>query len=129
VNAGFLPDSISTDLHVSSMNAGMKSQLEVMGKFLAMGLPLDDVVARATWNPARQIKLEDLGHLSVGAQADVAVIEVERGAFGFMDQLGLRVDGTERLVCQATIRDGAVVYDLNGLASDRFDPEAPLPPR
>src|SRR5919201_2438489 len=69
---GFLPDSISTDLHVGSMNAGMKDMLNVMSKFLAMGMPLDEVVRRSTLNPAREIKQDSLGHLSVGTTADVA---------------------------------------------------------
>ncbi len=50
---GFLPDSISTDLHIGSMNSGMKDMLNVMSKFLAMGMSLDDVVLRSTWNPAQ----------------------------------------------------------------------------
>ena len=56
VKGGFLPDSISTDLHTSSMNAGMKDMLNVMSKFLALGVPLADVVAQSTWNPAKQIR-------------------------------------------------------------------------
>ena len=67
VKEGFLPDSISTDLHVGSMNAGMKDMLNVMSKFLVLGMPLDDVVRAATSNPAREIKQDGLGHLSVGA--------------------------------------------------------------
>ena len=63
---GFLPDSISTDLHIGSMNSGMKDMLNVMDKFLAMGMSLDDVMLRSTWNPAREIGHEELGHLSVG---------------------------------------------------------------
>ena len=78
IKEGFLPDSISTDLHIGSMNAGMKDMLNVMSKFLAMGLSLDDVIARSTWNPAREIKQEELGHLSVGAAADVAVLRLEK---------------------------------------------------
>ena len=74
IKEGFVPDSISTDLHIGSMNAGMKDMLNVMSKFLAMGLSLDDVIERSTWNPAREIKQEELGHLSVGAAADVAVL-------------------------------------------------------
>jgi dihydroorotase len=120
VRAGFLPDSISTDLHVSSMNAGMKSMLDVMGKFLLLGMPLDDVILRSTWHPAREIQRTDLGHLSVGAPADVAVLRRETGRFGFVDQLGLRIDGTERLSCEFTLRDGAVVFDANGLTRDPF---------
>lgn len=113
---GFLPDSISTDLHIGSMNSGMKDMLNVMGKFLAMGVPLDDVIAKSTWNPARELRQERLGHLSVGAPADVAVLRVERGQFGFVDMYGARMDASQRLVCELTLRDGKVVYDLNGVS-------------
>jgi dihydroorotase len=113
---GFVPDSISTDLHVGSMNAGMKDMLNVMDKFLAMGMSLDDVVRLSTWNPARELKQDGIGHLSVGAGADVAVLRLERGSFGFVDSFGARMKGSERLACELTLRDGKVVYDLNGLA-------------
>jgi dihydroorotase len=113
---GFLPDSISTDLHIASMNTGMKDMLNVMSKFLAAGLPLEEVVRRATWNPAREIRHEELGHLSPGAPADVAVLRIEDGAFGFVDSFGGRLAGSQKLVCEMTLRDGRVVYDLNGLA-------------
>jgi dihydroorotase len=115
VESGFLPDSISTDLHIGSMNAGMKDMLNVMGKFLAMGVPLAKVIAQSTWNPAREIKREELGHLSVGAIADVTVLRVENGRFGFVDMNGARLDGRQRLVAELTIKDGKVIYDLNGL--------------
>jgi dihydroorotase len=113
---GFVPDSISTDLHVGSMNAGMKDMLNVMSKFLALGMTLDDVIARSTWNPAREVKQDGLGHLSVGAGADVAVLRLEDGRFGFVDSFGGRLRAPKRLVCEMTLRDGKVVYDLNGLA-------------
>jgi dihydroorotase len=113
---GFVPDSISTDLHIASMNAGMKDMLNVMSKFLALGLSLEDVVKLSTWNPAREIKHEELGHLGTGAVADVAVLRLEKGHFGFVDSFGGRKNGEERLVCELTLRDGKIVYDLNGLA-------------
>jgi len=112
---GFLPDSISTDLHIGSMNSGMKDMLNVMDKFLAMGMSLDDVVLRSTWNPAREIRHEEVGHLSVGAPADIAVLRVEQGTFGFVDMYGARMRGTQKLTCELTLRDGKVVYDLNGM--------------
>jgi dihydroorotase len=121
VKAGFLPDSISTDLHTSSMNSAMKDMLNVMGKFLAMGVPLVDVIRQSTSNPAREIKLDSLGHLSVGATADVSVMRVEQGRFGFVDFLGGRLEGTQRLACELTVRDGKVVYDLNGMIADPWD--------
>jgi dihydroorotase len=121
VREGFLPDSISTDLHIGSMNAGMKDQLNVMSKFLALGMPLDEVIRRATWNAARAIRQDALGHLSVGAVADIAVLRLERGQFGFVDINGARLRGDRRLVCELTLRDGKVVYDLNGLARPDWD--------
>ncbi len=93
----------------------MKDMLNVMSKFLALGLSADDVIAKSTWNPAREIKREELGNLSVGAIADVAVLRVEKGKFGFLDMYGARLDGTQKFVAEMTIKGGKVVYDLNGL--------------
>jgi dihydroorotase len=121
VKAGFVPDSNSTDLHITSMNAGMKDMLNVSGKLLAMGIPLDDVIADDTWHPAREIRHEELGNLSVGSGADVAVLQLEHGHYGFIDMFNTRFDGTSKLTCQLTLRDGKVVYDLNGLASTPWD--------
>jgi dihydroorotase len=116
IQEGFIPDSISTDLHIGSMNTGMKDMLNVMDKFLAMGLSLDDVIAQSTWHPAREIKQDGLGHLSVGATADVAVLRVENGHFGLVDMNGARMDSTQRLMCELTVKDGRIVYDLNGIS-------------
>lgn len=116
IKQGFLPDSISTDLHIGSMNSGMKDMLNLMSKFLALGLPVDSVIARSTWNPAREIHHDELGNLSVGAPADVAVLRLEHGKFGFTDMYGARMDGTEKLVCEMTVKGGKIVYDLNGIS-------------
>jgi dihydroorotase len=121
IKEGFLPDTISTDLHIGSMNAGMKDQLNVMSKFLALGLSLEDVVARSTWNPARAIHREDLGQLSVGAPADVTVLRLQTGRFGFVDSFGGRLKGDRKLVCELTLRDGKILYDLDGLARPDWD--------
>ena len=122
---GFIPDSISTDLHIGSMNAGMKDMLNVMSKFLLMGMSLDEVVLRSTWHPAREIHREELGNLSVGAPADIAVLRLEKGDFGFVDVYGARKRGTQKLVGELTVRDGKVVWDLNGISRqdwDKLDP-------
>src|SRR6266850_819812 len=121
VRQGFVPDSISTDLHINSMNSGMKDMLNLMSKFLSMGMTLDDVVARATWNPARQIKREELGNLSVGSVADVAVLRAMNGDFGFVDVYGARLEGKQKLACELTVRNGLVVYDLNGITRENWD--------
>jgi len=121
MKAGFIPDSISTDLHHSSMNAGMKDMLNVMDKFLAMGMSLDEVILRSTWNPAHEIQHDELGNLSVGSPADVAVLRLEKGKFGFTDQIGARFEGTQKLFAELTLRDGKVVYDLNGMTREMWD--------
>jgi len=114
----FLPDSISTDLHVISMNGGMKDMTNVMSKFLNLGVSLDKVIEMSTIAPAMQIKRPELGHLSVGAVADIAVLRMEHGEFGFLDVRDVRLDGTKRLRCELTLREGVVVWDLNGLAAE-----------
>jgi dihydroorotase len=121
MKAGFVPDSISTDLHTGSMNAGMKDMLNVMGKFLAMGMSLDEVILRSTSNPAHEIQMDQLGNLSVGSPADVAVLRVEKGKFGYVDPRGGRMEGSQKLSCEMTVRDGKVVYDLNGLTAEPWD--------
>src|SRR6201994_43908 len=95
MQGGFLPDSISTDLHVGSMNAGMKDMLNVADKFLAMGQTIPQVVAEMTWNPAHEIKQDQLGNLSVGAPADIAVLSVEQGHYGFVDMYNTKLMGTQ----------------------------------
>ena len=121
VQAGFVPDTISTDLHTNSMNAGLKDMMNLMSKFLALGMTVKQVVTANTLNAAKAIKQEQLGNLSVGSGADVAVLRVEKGNFGFIDQTGARLKGTERLRCEMTLRDGKVVWDLNGLAAEDWD--------
>jgi dihydroorotase len=118
VKAGILPDTISTDLHIGSMNAGMKDMLNVMSKFLALGLPLDEVILRSTWAPARVIHREELGHLTPGAAADVAVLRLENGDFGFADSSGARMRAKQRLTCELTLRDGRVAWDLNAITRE-----------
>ena len=95
----------------------MKDQLNVMSKFLAMGMDLASVVKASTWNPAREIKREDLGNLSVGTEADVAILNLREGTFGFFDYTGYKIEGTKKLECEMTIRGGKIVYDLNGIAN------------
>ena len=121
IKEGFHPDSISTDLHIGSMNSGMKDMLNVMDKFLALGMSLEDVILRSTWNPAREIRHEELGHLSPGAAADMTLLRLEKGSFGFVDINGARLRGTRKLVCELTLRDGKVVYDLNGITRPDWD--------
>ncbi len=113
---GFYPDSISTDLHVLCMNMGMLDMATTMSKFLVMGMPLGEVIRASTINPAREIGHPELGHLSVGAVADVAALKQMEGNFGYADSFGGRLDGHKRLFCELTVKDGEVVWDWNGRA-------------
>ncbi len=117
---GFKADVVSTDLHTQSMNSGMKDLSNVLSKFMAMGVSLPDAISRATWAPAKVIGRPDLGHLSVGAEADVAVFNLREGNFGFLDVRRLRIRGNKKLETELTIRAGKVVWDLNGLAAEDF---------
>jgi dihydroorotase len=116
IRQGFRPDSISTDLHIGSMNGGMKTMLNVMSKILNQDVSLYDVIEMSTSNPANQIHRPDLGHLSAGAAADIAVIRLDQGKFGFLDVNDAVAPGTKLLTGELTLRDGKVVWDLNGRA-------------
>ena len=115
--AGFYPDSISSDLHTGSMNSGFKDMPNLMSKMLSLGMPLDKVIRASTWNPAVEIGRRELGNLDVGAEADVAVLKLEQGHFGFLDSAGARREGTQRLTAEMTLRKGLPLWDLNGRAA------------
>jgi dihydroorotase len=120
---GFFPNSISTDLHVGSMNDAMKDMLTCMSKFLAMGMPLNDVIQASTSNPAKEIKHDELGNLSQGAGADVAILSIREGKFGFFDYTGYKMEASKKFECELTIRAGKIVYDLNGIATPIYPPK------
>jgi len=121
LKSGFLPNTISTDIHTGSMNAGMKDQLNVMSKFLNIGMNLQQVIAASTWKPAQVIHQEDLGHISPGAGADIAVFSLLKGKFGYIDSGGFSMQGDQKLQCELTVRDGTIVYDLNGISKTAWD--------
>ena len=121
INQGLKPNTISTDLHTGSMNGGMKDLLNVMSKFLNMGLNLNEVITSVTWDAAKSIKKENLGNLSVGSIADITILNLREGDFGFIDTKNKKMNGTKKLECELTIKDGKIVYDLNGLASLKWD--------
>ena len=121
VRQGFIADVISTDLHIGSMNSGMKDMANLLSKFLNMGLSLQDVILRATWNPAKVIKRPELGNLDEGSEADVAVFSLRKGDFGFLDVRGTKMKGTQKLETELTLRGGKVVWDLNGIAAPMWD--------
>jgi len=128
IKNGFKPDSLSTDLHITSMNSSTKDMLNVMSKFMAAGLTLQEVVADATWHPAQEIKQTQLGNFSVGSVADVAVLSEHKGKFGYEDMDNMKMMGDTRLVCELTIRNGRVIWDLNGISMDPWNQLQPSSP-
>jgi len=121
VKQGFVPDTISTDLHKISALMPNATMMATMSKFLNMGMPLHEVIFRSTVNPARIIRRPQLGTLTVGADADVAVIELLKGNFGFVDVGHARMRGEYRLQCALTVRNGEIVWDVNGISCPDWD--------
>lgn len=113
IRQGFYPDTISTDLHTGSMNGAMMDMLTTMSKILVIGVPLPDVIRQSTANPAKAIQHPELGHLGVGADADIAVLRVVQGAFRYADGARGTIDGDRRLMCEMTLKGGEVVWDWN----------------
>jgi dihydroorotase len=120
IRSGFLPSTLGTDLHRSSLLGSMKSLPAVMSKCLAMGMTLMETVERATWGPARAIGRPELGHITEGGIADLTVLSAGRGRFGFPDAGGRRIVGRKRLMAEMTIRDGRVIWDLQGRMADEW---------
>ena len=117
---GLIPDSFGSDLHRFSMNSGMKNMLDIMSKYLNMGMSIQDIVYRATWNAAQSVKRNDLGQLSEGSEADIAVLRIRKGNFGFIDAGGNRLDGDRRFEAELTIRAGKIVWDQNGISAPEW---------
>lgn len=113
---GFPPDTISTDLHMGNINGPVVSMLNTMSKFLSMGMPLPELIWRSTSLPAQFIGHPELGTLSLGSCADVAVFKDLEGSFGFTDCGKARMSGNRKLKCMLTVRDGQIVYDPTGLS-------------
>lgn len=123
IEQGLWPNTISTDIHIGSMNGGMKNMANLLSKFMNLGMTLQEVIEASTWKPSQVIKREELGHLSEGAVADIAVFSLHKGDFGFIDSRGYSLPGTQKLQPELTIRAGNVVWDLNGLAAAPFEEE------
>ena len=113
LDQGFLPDTISTDLTVTSATNGpVWDLLTTMSKLLHFGMSLDDIVARATAAPAKILGYEGtVGTLKPGAAADIAVLELRDGNFELKDSEGSTVTAKRRLIAQQTIKGGRLWYE------------------
>ena len=117
----FIPDSISTDLHMGNIRGPVISMLDTMSKCIGMGMTLLDVIYRSTVTPAEAIGRPELGTLSEGAEADVAVLEVRSGAFSLQDCGYTRIDVDKKLDCVLTVRKGKVQYERDGHTVPRWE--------
>lgn len=123
---GWGPDSISTDLHDGNVNGVVLDMITTMSQFLSMGMPLQEVIYRSTVTPAEEVGHPELGTLSEGAEADVAVLQLHEGKFGYVDCGYAKFIGNQKLTCAMTIRAGEIVYDPEGLSMPLWEdaPEA-----
>ena len=103
----FLPDNISSDLHIYNIEGPVHDQLSTLSKFLHLGLSLDEVIRLSTSATAKTIgHADEIGTLKPGAEGDATVMRVSEGKFTFVDSLGATVEGSQKLEHVATIRDG-----------------------
>jgi dihydroorotase len=126
IQHGFVPDSISTDLHVRNVHGVVVDMLTTMNKILNIGVPLTEVIRLSTCNPANEIGHPELGHLAIGAEADVAVLKLQEGEFSFVDCGRAKMKGAQKLECSMTVRAGEIVYDPSGMSMPEW-PAAPAP--
>ncbi|HVL25520.1 MAG TPA: amidohydrolase/deacetylase family metallohydrolase [Thermomicrobiales bacterium] len=130
IQNGFVPDSISTDLHTGNVAGVVIDMLTTMNKVLTIGVPLNDVIAKSTVAPAREINRPELGTLSPGGPADVAVLALDEGSFTYVDCERTTMTGPQRLRCEMTVYGGEIVYNPNGRGLPTWEQDArdnPLP--
>jgi dihydroorotase len=111
VQQGFIPDSISADLFSDTPYTVGINLANVMSKFLCLGVPLEEVIRRTTVSPAQMIHRPELGNLSVGSTADVAVFEMLKGKFAYLGSGGGKITGNQKLQCVLTMFGGKILYD------------------
>ena len=111
--AGFPPDIISSDVHVLCIDGPAFDNMETMSKFLALGMPLPDIVRAVTATPARALGRPDLGDLSVGSTGDVTVMRIEEGSFTFADVRGQTRTGRQRFAVDSMVVGGALWHAVD----------------
>jgi predicted amidohydrolase len=125
IQKGFLPDTISTDIQKDNILLTRANMMTTLSKFLNLGMTLEQLVERTTVNPAKAIRRPELGHLSEGSVADIAVLEMRKGKFGFVDAGLSRLAGDRKLRCVLTVRAGRVVWDSEGLSMTEWTHAGP----
>jgi dihydroorotase len=111
IQHGFIPDSISADLFSDTPVTVGINLANVMSKFLCLGVPFDEIIRRTTVFPAQMIRRPELGNLSVGSTADIAVLEIVKGKFAYLGSGGGKIVGNQKIQCVMTMFGGKIVYD------------------
>lgn len=126
ISQGHIPDTISTDLYMENIHGAAHSLLHIMSKMLNIGLSLEDVISRVTAAPAKELGHSELGTLRIGAEADIAVLELHEGQFGFADCGNAKINGTKKLSCAMTVKGGKIVFDPMAMSMPEWEtaPEA-----
>ena len=125
IKQGFLPDTISTDIHKNSIMLPRAHLNNVMSKFLNIGLTFEQVIERTTVNPAKAIRRTDLGTLDEGSTADIAVLTIDRGQFAFLDSGHGKLTADKKIRCVMTIRKGAIIWDEEGISMPEWSTAGP----
>jgi dihydroorotase len=102
----FFPDTISSDIHAMSIKGPVFDQVTTLSKFLAMGMPLNEVIAATTVNAAMALRRPELGSLRPGSTADATVLSVLEGAFEYVDAVGEHMTCDKRIVAEAVVIAG-----------------------
>ena len=114
---GFPPDTLSSDLHNASIVKTKPAMPNVISKFMTFGMTLQEAIFKSTVRPAQAIKrFPKVGTLSAGKVADITVLKLRRGVFGFNDANLRRMVGTQKVEAVLTLRAGELVFDAHGLA-------------
>lgn len=107
VEQGYLPDYISTDLTTTNRHTVVFDMPTTVSKLMACGMPLEEVFARSTIDPARKLgRADQIGVLREQGPADIGIFELQEGAFTFHDYDGNTLEATQRLVAEQTYRLG-----------------------
>lgn len=113
---GFAPDTISSDVHQLCIDGPAFDQVTTMSKFLCLGMEFSEVVRRSTVNAAFALKRPEYGSLKVGSLGDATMLSVREGEFDYVDTVGERMTGAQRIVSEGVVLKGAWWHSAKGSA-------------
>lgn len=103
---GFLPDTISSDVHQLCIDGPAYDQVTTMSKFLCMGMGLSDVIAASTVNAGMMLQRTEYGSLKVGSLGDATLLTIREGKFRYMDVVGEEMIGNQKIVSEGVVLKG-----------------------